>query len=299
MTGFDISLLRPIWLVALLPLAFIGWALLRQRSRLGSWEQVANPELLRAMHALGRIDRGTGLRRDLLALVISGIAVLALTGPALDRRDTVSFRNLDAVVFVLDLSPSMTESSHWQEVQTLTRFAISALNTRPAALIVFGGDAYVASDLTHDHDQLGQTLTYLDHETVPDQGTRAEQGLAATHELLASANIITADVVLITDAAGFQPATSEQVKRLSQGDVRISVVTPDLDHPNLAALGEIGKGQMFAPTDIDELANWLRLDARTQLVRQDYPLLFVHDIGRYLLIFALAPTLLLFRRTAR
>ena len=82
MTGFDISLLRPIWLVALLPLAFIGWALLRQRSRLGSWEQVANPELLRAMHALGRIDRGTGLRRDLLALVISGIAVLALTGPA-------------------------------------------------------------------------------------------------------------------------------------------------------------------------------------------------------------------------
>ena len=53
---------------------------------------------------------------------------------------------------------------------------------------------------------------------------------------------------------------------------------------------------MFTLADTDAFSEWLSESARTRLEAQDFPLLFWKDMGRYLLLLALFPLLLLFRR---
>ena len=68
--------------------------------------------------------------------------------------------------------------------------------------------------------------------------------------------------------------------------------------PGLESHARAGAGAVFTLEDTDALGRWLGSEARTRLERQEYPLLFWRDFGRYLLLLAVPPLLLLFRREA-
>lgn len=290
------TLLRPEWLLALPLLAVAGWLLHRQRGGLGGWDRVADPRLLQAMTALGRVERRGSALALLAVLASAGITVLALTGPAVERRDALSFRNLDGAVFVLDASPSMTGGDGWQAMQIAARYGIAALGSRPGGLVVYAGDAYVASDLTADLRQLGQTLSLIDEGTVPDPGTRPERGLALALRMLDEAGVLAGDVVLFTDGGGLGPATLEQAAAIAARGARLTLVTAEAPPPAALTHAEAGQGRALTADDPEALAGWLGDGARQDLVRQDFPLLFRRDLGRWLLVLAMAPLLLLFRR---
>lgn len=289
-------LLRPEWLLALPLLAVAGWLLHRQRGGLGGWDRVADPRLLQAMTALGRVERRGSAVGLLAVLACAGVTVLALTGPAVERRDALSFRNLDGAVFVLDASPSMTGGAGWQAMQVAARYGVASLGTRPGGLVVFAGDAYVASDLTADLRQLGQTLSLIDADTVPDPGTRPERGLALALRMLDEAEVLAGDVIFLTDGAGLEEATLKQAAAIAGRGARLTLVTPGPPPPEALTHAEVGRGQALAATDPEALARWLGDEARQDLVQQDFPLLFSRDLGRWLLVLAMVPLLLLFRR---
>ena len=119
------------WLLALPVLALAGWWLWRRQGSLGGLDAGRRSGLLGAMAALGRVDTGAGRRPMGAALAVAALAVLALAGPAVERRDSLSFRNLDGVLFVVDASPSVTGSERWPQMLTMGRFGIAALGTRP------------------------------------------------------------------------------------------------------------------------------------------------------------------------
>ena len=77
MTG--LSFLRPWWLLALVPWAVAGVALLRRRAAHGPWASACEPALLEAL----RVDGGRRAWRLPAALALSGwlLTVLALAGP--------------------------------------------------------------------------------------------------------------------------------------------------------------------------------------------------------------------------
>lgn len=286
------TLLRPEWLLALPLLLALGWHLSRRAGSLGDWERASDPALLRAMAALGQVEgqgRGTGW---LAALMAAGVVVLALSGPAVQRRDTVSFRNLDAAIFVLDASDSATESPLWPQVVALGRHGITALGTRPGALVVYAGDAYVATDMTGDHRQLGQTLSLIDGDTVPDRGSRPERGLETALRLLDEGNVLYGDVVLIGDGGGIGPNALAVAQEIARRGARLSVVPMGGDLSGLVA-----GGQVFDPGDSGAFARFLSDEGRAQLIAQDYPLLFWRDLGPWMLALSLLPLLWLFRRT--
>lgn len=297
MNALDLTLLRPLWLLALIALAAYGGWLFRYRGGLGDWARIANPELLQALTVLGRIDPGASRLSSGAALAAAAIAMLALSGPAFERRDTVSFRNLDGVLFVVDASASVTEDARWTQMSTMGRFGIAALGTRPGGLIVYGGDAYVASDMTADKTQLGQTFSLIDPKTVPDPGSRPERGLELAVRLLQDAGVIAGDVVLFTDGAGLDVQSLQQTGRIAEQGARLSLVSLTDPTPQMLAHAGVGDGQVFTLAQTDALAAWLGDAARTRLQQQDYPLLFWKDCGRYLLALALFPLLLLFRRS--
>lgn len=294
----EITLLRPLWLLALPALIGLGWWLCRRAGGLGDWQRATDPALLRAMAALGRVDSSAS-RVPLLAMLATvGVTVLSLTGPAMERRDTLSFRNLDGVLFIVDASASVTEDARWPQMLTMGRFGLASLGTRPGGLIVFAGDAYVATDMTLDHLQLGQTLSLIDADTVPDDGSRPERALALAAELLDTAEVISGDVILLSDGAGLGPASLRAASAISARGARLSLVSLDTPGSVFDIHAAAGAGRVFTLDQTDALAEWLAEDARTRLLAQDYPLLFWQDMGRYLLLLALLPLLLLFRRPA-
>lgn len=298
MTVPEITLLRPLWLLALPVVAGIGWWLYQRRGALGDWQRATDPALLRAMTVLGRVDTSAS-RAPLLAMLVAvGLIVLSLAGPAIERRDTLSFRNLDGVLFIMDASASVTEDARWPQMLTMGRFGLAALGTRPGGLIVFAGDAYVATDMTLDHLQLGQTLSLIDAETVPDAGSRPERALALAADLLDDADVISGDVILFTDGAGLGPASLQAASAIAARGARLSLVSLNAPGPGFDTHAASGAGRVFTLEQTDLMADWLAEDARTRLLAQDYPLLFWKDMGRYLLLLALLPLLLLFRRQA-
>ncbi|SFS81104.1 Ca-activated chloride channel family protein [Sulfitobacter marinus] len=296
MSGIDIILLRPWWLLGLPVLALVGWWLLTRRGGLGDWQKASDPALLRAMAALGRIDTSSSRVPVLAMLAVVAIALLALSGPAIERRDTVSFRNLDGVLFVIDTSASVTDDVRWPQMQAMARFGSASLGTRPGGLIVYAGDAYAAVDMTLDHLQLGQTLSLLDAKTVPDVGTRPERALMLARDLLREAQVIAGDVILFTDGDGLGAASLRQAATIAGQGARLSVVSLNAPSAAIDTHAAAGAGRVFTLDQSDVFAAWINETARTRLEAQDYPLIFWKDMGRYLLLLALFPLLLLFRR---
>ncbi|WP_417718704.1 VWA domain-containing protein [Salipiger sp.] len=294
----ELSLLRPLWLLALPLLAALALWLKRRRGGLGDWERVADPALLGAMGALGKVEAGDDRPHGRAALLAAALVVIALSGPSVERRDAQSFRNLDGVVFVVDVSRSVTEDPLWPQLLTAGRFGIAALGTRPAGLIVYAGDAYVATDLTRDTRQLGQTLSVLNPDTVPDAGSRPERALALADRMLTEAQVMAGDVILLTDGAGLGPEALATAEAIAARGARLSVLSTTADRAGAETLARIGNGRTFGIDQSEALAGWLSENARAQLERQNYPLLFHKDLGRYLLFAALLPMLWLFRRRA-
>lgn len=291
----DLTLLRPAWLLAvpLVMLLAVLWR--RQAAGLGDWGRVIDPAMLAALRALGRVEAtGTGLRGG-AGLLLTGAVVVALSGPAVERRAAASYRNLDGVVFVLDASRSATNGAEWIAMQTIGRFGIAALGTRPGGMVVFAGDAYVATDMTADTDQLGVTLSLIDADTVPDPGSRPHLGLKLALEMLRDSGVLAGDVVLMSDGGGFGPETLARAGEIVAQGARLSVVVPGRS-ATAETLAATGGGQVFELSQIDAFASFLGRSGRDRLEQQEYKLLFRSDLGRYLLILALVPAVMLFRR---
>lgn len=304
MSAFDLIFLRPLWVLAL---PVLGAALIwryRQVGRPGDWQAQIQPHLLSAMSAMGRVELGRSKLSAAYPFLIAIIVVVALMGPALQKRGAETFRNLDGVVFVVDVSGSMVQDAAWPKFVNMARAGLSVLGSKPAALIVYAGDAYLASPLTTDHQQLGQTISLLDAQTVPDRGNRPVLALEQAADVLMHADILAGDVVFFTDGESLGPEAFNAVARITSLGGRLSVVAaqttvsaPTQDNTaQLDALAEVGDGRVYAVDDLRQIMADLEDGSDARLKEQALRLLFLMDYGRYLLFFALFPALMFFRR---
>lgn len=283
----DIALLRP-WALLALPLViFLGWYLGKHARGLGDWSAKLSPQMAATLTELGWITGGHTRWLGPPLLWCAAILGLAMAGPAMERRGAQSFRNLDGVVFVIDLSQSTTESPDWPRAITFAREAAEGLGSKPAALIVYAGDAYTALEMTTDARQIGLTISLLEGGLIPDPGSRPATGLAAAADVLKEAEILAGDVVLITDGDGLDKAGAARDSLAALGAaLHVGVVPGDADLAgfNTYALNEGGR-----------LADTLRVSGSGRMARRDQVLLFWEDYGRWLILFALIPALLRFR----
>ena len=290
--SLDLTFLRPLWLLVLPLVAAFGWWLWHREGALGGWTGALGADRIAALRALGRVDPGTGRARPVALPVAIALIVLGLAGPSVERRDRAAFRNLDAVMLVVDASPSLAGGPAWPGIQATGQAVLASLGSRPAGIVVFAGDAYVATDITAEQRELSQTLTLIDADTVPDPGSRPERGLALAAGMLAEAQVLSADVVVMTDTGG--APVLDRLARLPAG-TRVAVVAPELT-PEIHAMARAAGGAAFAAGAPRDLVRWLAEGRPGALVRQDYPLLFRTDLGRWLIALALAALLLAFPR---
>ncbi|MBV2127672.1 VWA domain-containing protein [Arsukibacterium indicum] len=282
----DFHLLRPWWLLALLPALLLWLLILNYRQQSSAWQRVIAPHLQQLM-----LSGQLLLQRNRLALPVLLLcwllSVLALAGPSWQQQPQPAFTLNKATVLVVDMSMSMRATDMSPDRFSQQRFKaldfIDELAEGELALISFAGDAFVISPLTPDFNNVRLLLNELKPELMPVQGSNIAAALAQASDLLRQAGQNQGDVVLFTD--GFSSADYSRIlqqldswpHRLSvmafgteQGapvqlesgqllkDSRGAVVIPQVPLSQLAALARKGRGSFaIAGSGNDDIARLL------------------------------------------
>lgn len=294
-------LLRPWWLLALLPLAGVVARRLARRPDAGGWESVMGRDMLRAMRTLGHLGGRQPAWQRLLAPGALVVLIWGMAGPALPRTDAPVLAQADAVVLAVDLSPSVERGPGLEQAGVAAAGVAQALAGRPVGLVLYAGEAFTASAPTLDVDSLQTPLGVLDAETMPGQGSRPAAAIGMAAEMLAG--LPRADLVLISDGGGVDASAVAAADRLAAQGVRIWALRLDGTAPGAPAaapdaLDRLVRGGAVLPWDgMDRLA--ARLSQSGGSVRDPaLRALQYRDTGPWLAMLVLPALLVMLRRQA-
>lgn len=177
--------LRPATLLLILPAALICWALARTVFASGRLQKIIDPDLLPHLLLKG------GEKRPWLFTLIFALltcAVVALAGPTWRKLPTPVYSNQDAVVILLDLSPSMMATDLSPNRLTRARLKIlDILKQRKdglTALIAYAGEAHVVTPLTDDTATIANLVPSLSPRIMPVPGSNIEMAVQEGLRLL-------------------------------------------------------------------------------------------------------------------
>lgn len=222
----DFHLLRPLWLLAILPALLAAWWLYRQEKNTGSWQQVIAPELLPFL-----VDGTTVKQRRSLvtgALIAWLLATVAMSGPTWERTPLPVHKQENALVVLFDLSPSMLVQDLKPNRLTRARLKlIELLQQRKegtTGLIAYAAEAFVVSPLTDDAATVAALVPALDPNIMPGHGSNIESAINQGIELVLNAGLNQADFLLITDdvSASARDELSSLLEEM--GEFRLSVL---------------------------------------------------------------------------
>jgi Ca-activated chloride channel family protein len=303
----QLLLLRPWWLVALLPvLALALWV--RSRPLAGEWAGVIDPRLMPALRRMGLIADGRSDPLAMLPFVAAACLAMALSGPAMVRPGAVVFRELDPLVLMLDLSPSVVaDEAVLADLQAAAATLLGMAEGRPLGMMVYAADAYLASAPTSDAASLQGLIAVLARDTVPVAGSRPDIALSMARDLFGGRDgpgLGGADLVLVTDGGGAGLRAVEEAARLRFDGARVwalalprtSLGAPPPDVAGLADLARAGGGVDLPASDTREMMARIAEARTARLVRDDTVGQSFLDFGPWMLGLSLVALFPLFRR---
>lgn len=275
----EFVLLRPLWLLALVPLAWLVWRLHQGRTDGGPWGRWIDHRLL--AHVLAAPAGEQRLRLAIVTALAGLLAVTALAGPAWDRAPQPLFRGDSALVIVLDLSRSMDVQDIAPSRLGRARLKIADLLARRPAdqvgLVVYTANAFTVTPLTSDMATVSLLLPALSSAIMPSQGSHPALGLEKAAELLAQSGLRRGELLLVTDSPGGQDTRALAAQLAERGvvtsvlgvgtaeggpiplpdggllrDRQGRVVVPTLDEAALRRLAAAGQGRFARLTPDDE-----------------------------------------------
>ena len=206
-------LIRPYWLLALLPLALVLWLSVRTQTHSRSWASVIDKRLL--PHLLQGVSQNKK-SAPVTGLFVAGlITVMALAGPAFSKRPQPVFKTQSALVILLDLSRSMDATDIKPSRLSRAHFKINDIlkmrKEGQTALIAYAANAYVVSPLTDDADTIASQVPALETHIMPAQGSRLDIALEKAQQLFHNAGYSEGDLLIITDSVN-----SKDIEKLKE-----------------------------------------------------------------------------------
>jgi Ca-activated chloride channel family protein len=216
---------QPEWFWVLIPVLILLWLLRQSGEQSSAWRKVCDARLLPYL-----LDKPADSRfyLPLWLLAIGGLlAVIALADPVWEQQEQPVFRNEAARVIVLDLSNSMLSPDLKPSRLVRARYKVADILQQnldgQTGLVVFAGDAFTVSPLTHDVDTIQALLSPLEPALMPAQGSRVDLGLQQAASLMQQAGIQQGNILLITDGFDGQRAL-DAAQQVSQNGYRVSVL---------------------------------------------------------------------------
>lgn len=217
---------EPLWLLALIPLAFVFWLASKTTTNSKAWGKVIDPKLLPLL--LQGEDKNTVRAPKVLVCIAWIIAVVALADPVWEKIPRPVYQTNAARVLVLDLSNSMIIDDLKPNRLARARFKIEDILSREeegqTGLVLFAGEAFTAVPLTRDTETIRALLKDLTPQIMPAQGSRADLGLMKAHELLRQAGNTNGQVLLITDGSSQKSASLTVAESLKNDGHTVSVM---------------------------------------------------------------------------
>ncbi len=276
-------LLRPYWLLALIPLALIAWLAARTQLKSRNWASVIDKRLL--PHLLENTSEKVKSTAPKNLFILGCIIVFALAGPAFEKRPQPVFKTQSALIILLDLSRSMDATDIKPSRLSRAHFKINdILNQRKegqTALIAYAANAYVVSPLTDDAKTIASQIDALETYIMPAQGSRLDIALQKAHELFSNAGQSQGHILVLTDGINNKDIATIETLRDSNfitsilgigteegapiatqngGFVKDSngaIVVPKLDIQNLKSATLAGGGKFSLLTANDRDINYL------------------------------------------
>lgn len=284
-------LLRPLWLLALIPLAIVFAVLLRRRSAGAQWGSVIAPHLL--THLIVRPQRGRHI--DPLYLVAGALTlgIVALSGPTW-RRELPPFVEDKAPLMIAlavgssmsgtDVAPSRLERAK-QKISDL----LAARAGARTGLVAYAGTAHLVMPPTDDRSVIAPFLAALAPGLMPTDGKNVVAATSLAANALAS-EPVAGTILLIADDFG---AADAATVRQAAGRNNLVVLAVSADASPLPA-GFDAVRVSIDGTDIARLER--RIETRFQAAQGDAFGTQWRDEGYWLLPLLALLSLLWFRR---
>ncbi|MBS0358672.1 MAG: VWA domain-containing protein [Proteobacteria bacterium] len=217
--------LRPYWLLAFFPLALIVWRLFKLRYVNHAWSKVCDSHLL--PHLLVQPTAAKNYWPLILLATAWLITIIALAGPTWTKKAVPIFKNLEAEMIVLDLSPAMSAQDLTPNRLTRAKYKLQDILNRmtdgQVGLVVFSGEAYTVSPFTQDAATISAMIPDLDPSIMPVQGSNIGAGLQKAKQLFEQAKITHGNILLIT-ASDVSSSDYAIAKSLNQQGYTVSVL---------------------------------------------------------------------------
>lgn len=193
--------LRPLWLLALLPVLLLAIALWYRQQKNGGWQELIAPHLLPYL-----LERAEEKKKKWPIFGLAGLwvlATLAIAGPSWQKVPQPVEQNMSALVIVWDLSPSMLAQDIKPSREARSRMKlIDLLQERrdgQTALIAYSAEAYTVTPLTDDFRNVINLLSALSPTIMPSFGSNPEMAFDQAQKLLQEAGAATGDILFVTD----------------------------------------------------------------------------------------------------
>lgn len=216
-------LLRPWWLLALIPFAAIFATLLWRQSPRAQWGGVIAPHLLQ--HLIVQPGRGRGVNP--LYLVGAGmlLGIIAMAGPTWRRELPPFVEDRAPLMIALALSGSMNQTdvapTRLERAKQKVHDLLAARAGARTGLIAYAATAHLVIPLTDDRQVIEPFLAALASNLMPADGNNAGAAVALAAEFLA-AEPVPGTILVVADDPGSEAAIRAVAGRNAVAILRVS-----------------------------------------------------------------------------
>ena len=193
--------LRPIWLLALIPVLLFFVAMWRVNSVVTAWDKAIDKNLL--PYLLDRSKNASQRTPLILLFAAWALSILALAGPVWEQLPQPVQKTADALVLVFDLSLSMFAPDHSPNRLDLAkrklRDILALREEGQTALVVYAGDAHTVTPLTDDVVTIEALVPSLSPNIMPLFGSKPVEAIELAIGLLDGTDASRGKVLLMTD----------------------------------------------------------------------------------------------------
>jgi Ca-activated chloride channel homolog len=198
--------LRPLWLLALIPVLLFFFAMWRVNSVVTAWDKAIDKNLL--PYLLDRSKNASQRTPLILLFAAWSLSILALAGPVWEQLPQPVQKKEDALVIVFDLSLSMFAPDHSPNRLDLAkrklRDILALREEGQTALVVYAGDAHTVTPLTDDVVTIEALVPSLSPNIMPLFGSKPVEAIELAIGLLDGTDASRGKVLLMTDGiSGF------------------------------------------------------------------------------------------------
>jgi Ca-activated chloride channel family protein len=236
--------LRPWWLLAIVPVTFLGWWIIRRDNPTGDLENAISPHLLRSLTISP--DAGNRFRPAMFALPIWIVGVFALAGPTWQREPPPWTEDESSLYLIVRMTPSMlsedVQPNRLERVRSKLHDLMQLRRGSRTGLIAYSGSAHLVMPATEDDGVIDQMLQSLDPEMMPGQGDALAEALTMASQHIESAGR-GGSILVVAD--GGEPDRQQDLKAWrSSTSTPVQWIAPvppgsSLDAIGIAAAAEI------------------------------------------------------------